>query len=177
METEQTERSASCRYHPSRRACTRAPGPSLCEACAKELEAAERRLASGIFPRACFLKRYGDGFGPIAGSAAAHWVAHTKGVRSRRGPDARCLVGFAVSLDEILSGRTEVSGRIPLRVGDVFVGGPRAEASPDFGVVVDIRRSGERVEAITIEYLPPTARRPVRGDFHATFAATGSFFR
>ncbi|MEX2208194.1 MAG: hypothetical protein WEF50_18370 [Myxococcota bacterium] len=164
--------SSVCRLHRDRRAAGAIGSCAYCAACLQEIAAALRGVLPGVVPRECAATALGSaGWRGLAGSGAAHWLAHERKLRPLP-PLARCAAGFAVRRADLLVGRRELVRELP-RPGDLWLDLDEEGC----GVVVSSRRGEDTEVELSI-------RAPIGGsllaavhDFYRDLSGRGRFFR
>lgn len=164
--------SSVCLLHRDRRAERALGSCAYCVDCLQQIAVALRGVLPGVLPRECAAIALGPaGWRALAGSGAAHWLAHELKLRPLP-PLARCAAGFAVRRSDLLTGRRELVRELP-RPGDLWLD----LDDEGCGLVVAARRGeGAEVEL--------SIRAPVDGllgvavrDFYRDLSGRGRFFR
>lgn len=131
-----------------------------------------RAVPPAVLHRECCATALGaPAWRTLAGSGAAHWLAHELKLRPLP-PHARCAAGFAVRPAALLVGRRELVRELP-RAGDLWL-----DLDDDgCGLVVVARRGeGEEVE-ISIRGPVDATRGVAARDFYRDLSGRGRFFR
>jgi len=162
-----------CVHHHAEVSVSLIGGRHYCEICRLSQEEALPLVARGVLPRDCYVWRIGpDRWSPLRGSTAAHWLAHELSIPSPL-EIHRCLAGYTVQIKDILRGRREVGGRVPLRVGDLFV----TLAEDHCGRIIELKKDSELGLRISIQHLATHEGRVAVDDFYRHFQGMGRFFR
>ena len=164
--------SETCLLHRDRPAASAIGGCSYCASCRQEIAAVAGRSAHTVTPRDCFAAALpGGGWRALAGSGAAHWVAHELGIRSASAQSG-CAAGFAVRRAELLLGRREIVRELPLP-RDLWVD----LYDEGCGLVVAAGRSASNEVLISIRGLVDARGLTGALDFYRDLHGRGRFFR
>ena len=110
-------------------------------------------VPSYITPKDCFVWK--DALPPwslthpwtvIPGYGCAHWVAHQLNIKHGEG----CYVGYSIRIDDIISGRTEITDLRCCKVGDIWTTNNKGHS----GIVrqVDLENKKVEVESCSSKY-------------------------
>ena len=162
-----------CIHHPGRASVEDYGGGSYCEECRSGLRQAAGRVERWVTPGECFVTRLPSGcWREIREGGAAHWVAHELSARARPARSA-CLLGYALTLEELLWNRRELGPGTRLRRGDLWVDLDHAHC----GLVDAVRLHPDLGPQVTIRHACPE-RGFVKGDdFYTHFMGRGFFYR
>lgn len=166
-------RSSVCLLHRDRRAEGAIGACAYCASCLQAIATALSGVRPGTMPRECAATALGESaaWRALAGSGAAHWLAHELKLRPLP-PLPRCAAGFAVRRSDLLVGRRELVRELP-RPGDLWFDLDEEGC----GVVATSERREDAQIAISIRAPLVGSLHPSVHDFYGDLAGRGRFFR